>query len=88
MRRTMIFALASAFAAATAAYAVPPAANTAQKAQDPRDQIVCHSHLETGSLAHVIRTCKTRREWEDDAANIRAARSASTSCRQGESGQC
>jgi len=90
MRRTMIFVLASAFAAATAAYAVPPAANTAQKAQDPRDQIVCHSHLETGSLAHVIRTCKTRREWDADNASIRAsAGGSSNSCRQsGQTGEC
>jgi hypothetical protein len=90
MRRSMIFALTSATAAATAAYAVPPAANTSQKAVDPRDQIVCRSHLETGSLAHVIRTCKTRREWDDEAANIRASAGSSiNSCRQsGQTGQC
>ena len=90
MRRSMIFTLAFAFAAATAAYAVPPAPDAPQKAVDPRDRMVCHSHLETGSLAHVIRTCKTQREWDADNASIRASAGGSAnSCRQsGQTGGC
>jgi hypothetical protein len=73
MKRAMIFTIASVFAAATASYATPPAANNAsEKAADPRDRIVCRSHVETGSLARIIRTCKTRREWDADTAAIRA----------------
>jgi hypothetical protein len=91
MPRSLIFAVASGLAAATAAYAVPPAANTSTaKAGDPRDRLVCRSHLETGSLAHVIRTCKTQREWDSDTANIRGSAGPSiNSCRQsGQTGEC
>jgi hypothetical protein len=91
MHRSLIFAVASGLAAATAAYAVPPAANAPTgKAGDPRDRLICRSHLETGSLAHVIRTCKTRREWDSDAADIRSAGGSSiNSCRQsGQTGGC
>jgi hypothetical protein len=91
MHRSMIFALVSVLAAATAAYAVPPAANVPpEKASDPRDRLVCRSHPETGSLARVVRTCKTVRAWDRDASDIRSSAQPSiNSCRMsGTTGQC
>jgi hypothetical protein len=90
MQRSIIFAAATVVAAATGAYAVPPAANSASaQAADPRSRIVCRSHTETGSLARTIRTCKTRREWDADTANLRETGGGAASCRgAGEGGQC
>jgi hypothetical protein len=91
MYRALIFAVASGLAAATAAYAAPPAANTPPtKTGDPRDRLVCRSHTETGSLARITRTCKTQREWDADAADIRGSAGPSiNSCRQsGQTGGC
>ena len=80
MNRSLIFAVASLLAAGTAAYGVPGAA-PAGKSGDPREQVICRSYTATGTLARIVRTCKTRREWEAQAANIRASTSNSESCR-------
>jgi hypothetical protein len=82
MKRSLTFAVASLLAAATTAYAVPPATGAPTgKSGDPRERVICRSYTATGTLARIIRTCKTRREWDAQAANIRASMSGSESCR-------
>ena len=93
MQRAIIFAVTAAVAAATAAYADPAASPTPTnsalaKSADPRDRIICRSSTEIGTLARIVRTCKTRREWDADAAAIRAAGTSSQTCRNAETGQC
>jgi hypothetical protein len=79
MHRSMIFALASMAAAAGAAYAAPVATGTSGKAADPRNQIVCHRFIRTGSLVDGYRVCKTRGEWDREQENVRQF-SVSDSC--------
>ena len=81
MNRSLIFAATSLLAATTAAYAVPSAGAPTAKTNDPRDRVICRSYTATGTLARIVRTCQTRREWEAQAANIRAARDGAESCR-------
>jgi hypothetical protein len=89
MYRPVIFTVATLLSAATAVYAVPPARGTPAKSDNPRERIVCRTFLDTGSLVRSTRTCKTRREWDADAANLRAASSTSDSCRnEANGGQC
>jgi hypothetical protein len=71
MRRFALFAVASAFAAATAAHAVPPPAGTSARSVDARDRIICRRYLRTGSLVDGYRTCKTRAEWDREQENVR-----------------
>jgi hypothetical protein len=86
MYRSVIFTVAALVSAATAVYATPPAAGTAEKTVNPRDRIVCRTFLDTGSLVRSTRTCKTRREWDAEAANLRSPTSASNSCRDAANG--
>ena len=89
MYRSVIFTVAALVSAATAVYATPPATGTPAKADNPRDRIVCRTYLDTGSLVRSTRSCKTRREWDAEAANLRAASSSSDSCRnEANGGQC
>ena len=89
MVRYGIFTAAALLTAVTSVYADPPAPNSTAKSSDPRDQIVCRRQVRTGSLADFVRTCKTRRDWDRDAENIRAASSSSNSCRDAANGgQC
>jgi hypothetical protein len=88
MYRSVIFTVAGMLSAATAVYATPPASNTTAKAVDPRDQMVCRRFVRTGSLVDGYRVCKTRRDWDRDAENVRAL-SSSDSCRnEANGGQC
>jgi hypothetical protein len=88
MYRPIIFSAAALLSAATAVYAVPPAANTSAKSTDPRDRLVCRRFTETGSLVRSYRTCKTQREWDREADGLRAL-SSSNSCRDtANGGQC
>jgi hypothetical protein len=79
MRRSIIFVLASAAAAASATYAAPVATGNSGKAADPRNQIVCHRFVRTGSLVDGYRVCKTRGEWDREHENVRQF-SVSDSC--------
>jgi hypothetical protein len=86
MHRPLICAVASALAAATAAYALPPASGTSVKSVDPRSRIICRRFVRIGSLVDGYRTCKTRAEWDHEQENVRQL-SVSDSCRnRGEGG--
>jgi hypothetical protein len=80
MCRFATFAIATGLVAATAGYAIPPAAGTSVRGADPRDRIICRRYLRTGSLADTYRTCKTRGEWDREQENIRQL-SVSDTCR-------
>jgi hypothetical protein len=63
-------------------------ADTAERAGDAQDRIICKRFVETGSLVKGYKTCQTKREWERERDNIRSPRSASGSCNSAESGNC
>jgi len=89
MYRYVIFTTAALLSAVTTVYADPPASNGTTKSADPRDQIVCRRFVRTGSLADTYRTCKTRREWDNEAANLRATGAGTDSCNaRANGGQC
>jgi hypothetical protein len=87
MYRHAIFTAAALLSAVTTLYAAP-APNSTAKSADPRDQMVCRRFVRTGSLADSYRVCKTRRDWDREAENVRAL-SSSDSCRsEANGGQC
>jgi hypothetical protein len=89
MVRYAIFTAMALLSAVTTVYAGPPASTATAKAVDPRDQIVCRRFARTGSLADTTRVCKTRREWDRDAENIRAPGAGVDSCNaRANGGQC
>ncbi|PZU07515.1 hypothetical protein [Sphingomonas sp.] len=69
----------------------PPAAgspDTAEKAADARDKMICKKFIETGSLVKGKRVCKTKAEWEHERDNMRAGYNTSASCQTGNGGSC
>jgi hypothetical protein len=89
MYRYTIFAAAALLSAVTTVYAVPPASSGTAKSADARDQIVCRRFVRTGSLVDGYRTCKTRREWDRDAENLRPTGAGTDSCNaRANGGQC
>jgi hypothetical protein len=71
MRRISILALAGTLAIVTAAHASSPAANTPEKAADPKDKVICKRFTRIGSLVDSYRTCKTKAEWDRERENVR-----------------
>ena len=80
MKSILLFAIASAAAAAGAAFAAPSTQGTTARADDPRSQIVCRRYVRTGSLVDGYRVCKTRADWDRELQNVRQF-SSSDSCR-------
>ncbi|HEX9964200.1 MAG TPA: hypothetical protein VGB04_04375 [Allosphingosinicella sp.] len=87
MPRLATLAFACAILGATAAQSAPRQANTTERADDPRDKIVCKRFIKTGSLADSYRTCKTKGEWERERDNVRTI-NWSSPCKSAESGSC
>ena len=79
MHRRLTAALAC-FLVSSAAHSAPREANTAERAADARDKMVCKRFVKTGSLADSYRTCKTKGEWDRERDNARQF-SVSDSCR-------
>jgi hypothetical protein len=89
MYRYVIFTAAALLSAATTVYADPSAPNATAKTADSRDQIVCRRFVRTGSLVDGYRVCKSRREWDRDAENLRATGGGTDSCNaRANGGQC
>jgi hypothetical protein len=72
-------------AVATAALAGP-----AEKPEKPSngEKLVCKRFVETGSLVKGTKTCKTKREWDRERANIRESFTGGGSCASGQTGNC
>jgi len=89
MYRYAIFTAAALLSAVTTVYAEPTASTSTAKSADSRDQIVCRRFVRTGSLVDGYRVCKTRREWDRDAENLRATGAGTDSCNaRANGGQC
>ena len=89
MYRYAIFTAAALLSAVTTVYAEPTASATTAKSADSRDQIVCRRFVRTGSLVDGYRVCKTRREWDRDAENLRSTGAGTDSCNaRANGGQC
>jgi len=54
-----------------AVQAGPAAHDSAEKAADSQDKVICKRFVETGSLVRGYRTCKTKREWERERDALR-----------------
>lgn len=76
--------------AAVAAQGAAAKPDGAEKAADPMDKVICKRFLETGSLVKGYRTCKTKREWEQDrdAARTSSSSQAGACNRAGDGGIC
>ena len=77
MRLSHIAALAASISIVTVAQGAEPAKPS--KASAPGDKMICKRFTRIGTLAGHYRTCKTKREWDREHANIRSA---------GQSGYC
>ncbi|MEN3745760.1 hypothetical protein TPR58_01175 [Sphingomonas sp. HF-S3] len=55
-------------------------------AVDRQDEKVCKRFVETGSLVKGYKTCKTRREWDRETAEVRSNSAPANSCRNSGSG--
>ncbi|MGI4732438.1 MAG: hypothetical protein ACRYFW_11910 [Janthinobacterium lividum] len=69
------------------ASATPLAAQTAPKPAAASDKTKCKSHVETGTLAKMVRECHTPAEWqrmaEQQRGSVEAYRQAAASSRSG-----
>jgi hypothetical protein len=75
-------------AGAAIAQAPQRSADSAERAGDSMDRVICKRFTETGSLVKGYKSCKTKREWERERDNIRSLRGTSGSCSSAESGSC
>lgn len=62
------------------------AAPAGEQAADPQDKMICKRFVETGSLVKGYRTCKTKREWENERSNIRSGGPGGSACRDAANG--
>lgn len=62
------------------------AASGGEQAADPQDKVICKRFVETGSLVKGYRTCKTKREWENERSNIRSGGPGGSACRDAANG--
>ncbi len=65
MRRLVLIPLLAALAAAPASARDKP-----EMASDKPDKIICKRFADIGSLIESHRECKTKREWENERANL------------------
>jgi hypothetical protein len=59
-----------------------------EKAADSRDKVICKRYTETGSLAKITKTCKTKRDWDADRDAARASLSPGSCASNNNGGAC
>ncbi|SFR96335.1 hypothetical protein [Sphingomonas jatrophae] len=89
MRIAGIGIVASMLLATTAMAGQEPKGNDApERAADPGSRMICKRFIETGSLVKGYRTCKTKREWQNERDDRRTPAVTGGACNSGGTGLC
>lgn len=65
-----------------------PTATPGAKPTKSADTMVCRTMAVTGSLVNTTKTCKTKREWDADRANLRGGPGVDSCRNAGQGGPC